>query len=175
MRKWRDPRIAVYNHAQHYNICDQAPTALESEMEPGTIIISSRHMDLLRRHASSAGGGAHESCALLFGTRNTVREVYLADNADENPGRRFAIPPEQLIEAYGAAERKGLEVIGIFHSHPASGAFPSETDVQFMRTNPVVWVIHSGTDGTTRAYVLDEDGVTPTGIAIVEAADDGSG
>lgn len=138
-------------------------------MQPDAITISTRHMRQLAEHA--AGAGPRESCALLFGRGSLVHEVYLADNADERPERRFTIPPDQLMEAYGTAERSGLEVVGIFHSHPSSEAFPSDTDVQFMRTNPVVWVIRSGVSGRTKAYVLGKDGVTPTSIAINEAAD----
>ena len=36
-----------------------------------------------------------------------------------------------------------IEVIGIFHSHPNSDAFPSKTDKKFMQSNPVVWIIYS--------------------------------
>jgi Predicted metal-dependent protease of the PAD1/JAB1 superfamily len=37
-----------------------------------------------------------------------------------------------------------MDVIGIFHSHPNSDAYPSNTDKKFMQSNPVVWIIYSG-------------------------------
>jgi len=52
-----------------------------------------------------------------------------------------------------------MEVIGIFHSHPNSDAFPSSTDKKFMRSNPVAWVIYSGINKNFRAHVLESDSV----------------
>jgi len=50
-----------------------------------------------------------------------------------------------------------MEVIGIFHSHPESEAYPSNTDRKFMQSNPVVWVIYSGINKNFRAYVLESE------------------
>ncbi|RNJ76829.1 MAG: M67 family peptidase [Nitrosopumilus sp. B06] len=94
-----------------------------------------------------------ESCAVLLGTDWRVSEVIFAENAAESK-TSFAIPDEQLISIYETAEKKGTDVIGIFHSHPASEAYPSETDTRFMHINPVVWVIYSGRDHMSRAFVL---------------------
>ena len=53
--------------------------------------------------------------------------------------------------------REKMEVVGIFHSHPNSEAYPSNTDKKFMYSNPVVWVIYSGTSNDFKAYVLESD------------------
>ena len=50
-----------------------------------------------------------------------------------------------------------MEVVGIFHSHPNSEAYPSGTDKKFMNSNPVVWVIYSGISNDFKAYVLESD------------------
>src|SRR4030065_821329 len=88
----------------------------------------------------------NESCALLFGKKENdkliVREVFLAENVEESPVN-FTISNEQLILGYKEAEEKGLEGIGIFHSHPSSDPYPSATDKKFMEINPVAWVIFS--------------------------------
>ena len=57
------------------------------------------------------------------------------------------------------AEQKKMDVIGIFHSHPNSDAFPSSTDKKFMESNPVVWVIYSGINKNFRAHILESDSV----------------
>jgi len=48
-------------------------------------------------------------------------------------------------------------VIGIFHSHPNSDAYPSNTDEKFMKSNPVVWIIYSGINKDFKAYFLESD------------------
>jgi proteasome lid subunit RPN8/RPN11 len=62
-----------------------------------------------------------------------------------------------LIEGYKIAEDKKMDVIGIFHSHPNSDAFPSNTDKKFMQSNPVVWIIYSGINKNFRAFILESD------------------
>ena len=99
-----------------------------------------------------------ESCALLFGKDNQVLDIFLTENIDESPVN-FTISNEQLIEGYNIAEKKKMDVIGIFHSHPNSDAFPSNTDKKFMQSNPVVWVIYSGIDKNFRAFVLESDSI----------------
>ena len=98
----------------------------------------------------------NEACAILFGKENEVQDIYLAENIDESP-INFTISNEQLLEAYRIAEDKKIEVIGIFHSHPNSDAFPSKTDKKFMQSNPVVWIIYSGINKNFKAYVLESD------------------
>jgi len=99
-----------------------------------------------------------ESCALLFGKDNQVLDIFLTENIEES-SVNFTISNEQLIEGYKIAEEKKMEVIGIFHSHPNSDAFPSNTDKKFMQSNPVVWIIYSGINKNFRAFVLESDSV----------------
>lgn len=120
------------------------------------ISISRKHMAELAGHAERAG--ALESCALLLGAEGAVRDILFADNVDPRPEQSFSIAPDRLLGAYRAAEERGLEVVGIFHSHPTSGAAPSDTDMRFMRTNPVVWVIYSGQTKEFSAHVAPEGG-----------------
>lgn len=98
----------------------------------------------------------NESCAILFGKNDTVSDLFLTENIEESPVN-FTISNEQLIEGYRMAEEKSLDVVGIFHSHPDSDAFPSNTDKKFMQSNPVVWVIYSGINKNFRAFILESD------------------
>ena len=98
----------------------------------------------------------NESCAILFGKNNQVLDIFLTENIEESP-INFTISNEQLIEGYKMAENKKMEIIGIFHSHPNSDAFPSNTDKKFMQSNPVVWIIYSGINKNFRAFVLESE------------------
>ena len=140
------------------------------------ISISREHMAELAKHAQRAG--AHESCALLLGAKGAVKDIFFADNVDPRPEQFFSMAPDQLLGAYRAAEGRGLEVIGIFHSHPASGAAPSDTDMRFMRTNPVVWVIYSGQTEEFLAHVTPEgggDGAETVTVVVAGGAAAGAG
>ncbi|MFM7861508.1 MAG: M67 family metallopeptidase [Candidatus Nitrosotenuis sp.] len=123
-----------------------------------TIILNQFQKQILIDHAKK--GAPAESCALLFGKEesniSTVREIFLTKNTD-NSSINFTISNEELLRGYQEAETKGLDVIGIFHSHPHSEAKPSSTDKKFMMLNPVVWVIFSNVHNQLNAFVLESE------------------
>ena len=123
-----------------------------------SIIISEDQSKLLIKHASEAN--PNESCAILFGNiengKRIVKDIFLAENIDESP-INFTIANEEILKAYKIAEEKKLDVIGIFHSHPNSEAYPSATDKEFMHTNPVVWIISSGESNNLKAFMLEQE------------------
>ena len=102
----------------------------------------------------------NESCALLFGKKEnekiTVNEVFLTENIEKSPVN-FTISADQRLEADKIERESNLKIISIFHSHPDSEAYPSNTDKKFMELNPVVWIIFSGISKEFKAYVLEKE------------------
>jgi proteasome lid subunit RPN8/RPN11 len=120
-----------------------------------TISLTAVQITQLTRHAKDAL--PNESCAILLGDNETVVKILPMRNVDESPVT-FSIDPTELIHAYDLAERKGMQVIAIFHSHPAKPS-PSSTDIKFMQINPVVWVIYSTTESQLKAFVYDDNDI----------------
>lgn len=120
------------------------------------IILTKDHRQILSKEAINKK--PNESCALLFGKKVNdkiiINEIYLTENIEKSP-INFTISNEQLIQGYKIAEDKGLEVIGIFHSHPNSEPYPSETDKKFMKINPVTWIIFSLETNEFKAYLYE--------------------
>jgi proteasome lid subunit RPN8/RPN11 len=103
----------------------------------------------------------NESCAFLLGSGGEsevkVKEVMPMQNADRSRVS-FTMSPDETLRAYHLAEEKGLQVAGIFHSHPSQPS-PSSTDARFMEVNPMVWVIYSTTVNRFGAWIFEEDGI----------------
>ena len=118
------------------------------------IILSKSNKKILSEYSENQK--PNESCAILFGEDNKVSDLFLTENIEQSP-INFTISNEQLIEGYKIAEEKKMDVVGIFHSHPDSDAYPSNTDKKFMQSNPVVWIIYSGINKNFRAYILESD------------------
>jgi len=114
------------------------------------------HLDKKILSEHSENQKPNESCAILFGKKDQILDLFLTENIEESP-INFTISNEQLIDGYKIAEEKELDVIGIFHSHPNSDAFPSNTDKKFMQSNPVVWIIYSGINKNFKAFILESD------------------
>ena len=152
--------IPQHRHAETV-VADPPCSAKQIRVDDGKIAILENH---------AMGGMPNESCAMLFGDVDggtvTVSDVLLTENVRKSPGI-FSISGEQLLQAHDMSQEIGREIVGIFHSHPVSTAYPSVTDVEFMCINPVVWLIYSGKYMNFRAYVLN-DGVKE--IAVNETA-----
>ena len=128
------------------------------------ILLNQKQVDTLMQHSEKAG--VTESCAMLFGIHSNqqwnVKEVFLTRNSYGNntgngsPETNFIIAPEQLLEGYQLAEKKQLELVGIFHSHPNSVASPSNTDKKYMKVNgDIPWIIFSGLNTDLKAFMLE--------------------
>ena len=71
----------------------------------------------------------NEGCGLLLGTlEGMVSEVLPSPNVAES-AKLYEIDSRVLLRAYRRSEEMGLSVIGVFHSHTHSEAYPSPTDV----------------------------------------------
>ena len=124
------------------------------------ILLNQKQVDALIQHSEKAG--LSESCAMLLGTHNdqqwNVKEVFLTRNAHADSKTSFIINPEELLQGHQLSEKKQLELVGIFHSHPDSAAAPSNFDKKFMKINgDVPWIIFSGINMDLRAFILEGD------------------
>lgn len=92
----------------------------------------------LRRILEQAKGGLPlEICGLLAGSQSTsvdhcritrVHEIYPVANEESDPAHYRMNPLQQLnVEKQICAQ--GIEIVGIYHSHPDGAAYPSRTDV----------------------------------------------
>ncbi len=71
-----------------------------------------------------------EGCGLLLGTINgVVAEVVPSANVAAS-AKVYEVDPKVLLRTFRRADDEGLEVIGVFHSHTHSPAYPSPTDVR---------------------------------------------
>ncbi len=75
-------------------------------------------------------GLPNEACGLLAGrpTTGTVEVFYPCRNVAES-SRVYTIDPKEHLRADRDAESRGLELIGVMHSHTHTEAYPSPTDV----------------------------------------------
>lgn len=70
-----------------------------------------------------------EGCGLLLGTtEDVVTDVVASDNVAQS-AKRYEIDSRVLLRATRSADDEGMSVLGVFHSHTHSEAYPSATDV----------------------------------------------
>jgi [CysO sulfur-carrier protein]-S-L-cysteine hydrolase len=76
-------------------------------------------------------GLPEEACGLLASVPGEaeVRETYPCRNAAES-ARLYEVDPHDHLRADRDAESKGLQIVGVYHSHTHTDAYPSPTDVE---------------------------------------------
>ena len=114
-----------------------------------------------------------ECCGLMMGKVKEdvfyVEKVVPADNIHKS-GVSFEADAEFVYRAINEAEAKGLELIGIYHSHPNMHAYISARDAEIIKLWPnVAWLVL----GVARekiiekkAFVLSEGKVVGLELAI---------
>jgi proteasome lid subunit RPN8/RPN11 len=92
-----------------------------------------------------------------------------AGNLADSP-TRFLIDPRDHIEARRRARRRGLEVVGFYHSHPHSPPRPSSTDVAESTYTEAVQLIVSlqGAIATTGLFQIAGGSVTQLALVPVD-------
>lgn len=92
----------------------------------------------------------YEGCGLLLGRQvnggnghvdNVVSSLFPAANSwavEDEKRERFLISPDDMLQAELAAASQGLDIVGIFHSHPDHPPIASPRDVAW-----AAWPGHS--------------------------------
>lgn len=91
-----------------------------------------------------------EACGLLAGKNDRVEKVITVANQAKSPAR-FVMDPYEQLDAFQWIESHGLELVGIFHSHPTGPETASPTDIA-EAAYEVVYVIVSPHDGYWKAH-----------------------
>ena len=110
------------------------------------LTIHKHHYNEMLQHV--AAQAPLEACGLLAGKQAEVEEVILVRNQAQSP-TRFVMDPYEQLEAFEWIDAHGLELIGIFHSHPAGPETVSTTDTR-EAAYEVVHLIWSRLDGLWR-------------------------
>lgn len=84
-------------------------------------------LGLLLDHARREPG--IECCGLLAGRAGTITRAIPAPNAANEPAQTYEIATKEIVRLMREIRAEGLELLGIYHSHPNGKGEPSETDI----------------------------------------------
>jgi len=91
------------------------------------MLLPKRYADEIVKHARAEV--PNECCGLLAGKNGTVLEVFRCESTEKSPYRYYLDPKDQ-IRIMREMDRKGWDLVGIYHSHTHTEAYPSKTDVE---------------------------------------------
>ena len=109
-----------------------------------------------------------EACGLVAGKNDQVGRVIPIRNQAQSP-ERFVMDPYEQLQAFAWIETNGLELLGIFHSHPTGPETASQTDIA-EAAYEVVQLIWSRTRGSWQAcgFWIENGTATEVVLQIVD-------
>ena len=122
--------------------------------------------DILRQiHAHGESAYPDEGAGLLLGTADGDHKQVLVmmglSNAREQAARhnRYLLTPQDMLHGEQEAQRLGLDVLGVFHSHPDHPNRPSDFDREWAMPwySYVITSVQAGQAVESRSWRLEED------------------
>lgn len=122
--------------------------------------LSQAHHNALREHGEQTY--PHECCGILLGhvgsAANEVVELMRAGNTrTDSAHNRYHIAPQELIKAQREGRKRGLEIVGFYHSHPDHPAQWSSTDfaeAHWFGCSYVITAVAQGRAEVTNSFLL---------------------
>jgi [CysO sulfur-carrier protein]-S-L-cysteine hydrolase len=105
-----------------------------------TITMPDAVRDSIIAHAKEEA--PRECCGLLVGRASLVDECVRSPNLDANPNR-YEIDARLHVATNRRLRGTGRTVVGAYHSHPHSPAWPSASDVAESYYSEFIWMIVS--------------------------------
>ena len=118
-------------------------------------------VDVIRRHA--ADDLPNECCGLLIGGAHSIERAVRARNLRPSPDR-YLVDPADHCAALRTARASGLQVVGVYHSHPTGSLRPSPADRREASYPEFVYLIVSPRAAADAAANLAAYRLTPDGF-----------
>lgn len=103
-------------------------------------------------HEAAGNAAPLEACGLILGEKLqdgvAVTEVVITRNVTEgNPTLEFELDPAEHIRLLRDARERGIEILGVWHSHPVTAGRPSKRDMERSTERGWLWLISGCPDG----------------------------
>jgi [CysO sulfur-carrier protein]-S-L-cysteine hydrolase len=111
----------------------------------------------------------NECCGILAGVNGKAIKLYRTTNAEHSPFH-YTIEPQELLSIYEEIREKGWELLGIYHSHTHTEAYPSPADIEAALSESLYLIISlSDPDQPLiRGFHINEGKITEDELRIIE-------
>lgn len=128
--------------------------------EPFHVLLKSSALEQINEHGNA--GFPDEICGFLYGKDLEIREIThtqpVLNSKEGDQRRRFEISPLDYIQAERFALENGLDLLGVYHTHPNHPAIPSEHDL--VQAVPyfsyIILSVQNGIAAEIRSWRIDD-------------------
>ena len=125
---------------------------------------------LFSLQAHAQGEPDRERCGLLAGCEGVISRVLHAHNIAGEPAAQYEIAPAELFQRMREIRSAGLQLLGIYHSHPHGANEPSRTDIARAYYPDAAYFIISplpDAEKPVRAFSIHDGSVSELQISVV--------
>ncbi len=105
-----------------------------------------------------------ECCGLLVGRykndkEKDILEIYGVENRNKDRANdRYEIDPGDFYRVDKEASSKGMDILGVYHSHPDHPDRPSGVDreIASARYSYIIFSVNNGEDVTAKSWMFEE-------------------
>jgi [CysO sulfur-carrier protein]-S-L-cysteine hydrolase len=105
----------------------------------------------------------NECCGIISGKDGAATKLFRAKNSEASP-YRYNVDPNDLFRIFRETDANDWSFLAIYHSHTASEAYPSPTDVRLSKNWPDAFYIlvslKDRANPVVRAYRIEGETVT---------------
>ena len=134
-----------------------------------TVQLPQGFIDEMIAHAKE--DAPNECCGIIAGQNGRAAKLFRAKNAEASP-YRYNVEPKDLFRIFRECEENGWSFLAIYHSHTASEAYPSPTDVRLATWPEAYYVLVSLQDAdkpVVRAFRITNGAISEEEIVAAEA------
>lgn len=134
-------------------------------MRDSTISITDEVKAAIEKQALESS--PHECCGLLSGKDNLIVTIHPLRNTAHTPLTNYFASPEDMFKAMRRMREMRQEMLGIYHSHPRSKAYPSPTDVQMaFYPEAIYFIISLEPQIELRAFKINQSQIEEVKISV---------
>jgi proteasome lid subunit RPN8/RPN11 len=131
------------------------------------VTITGAVKERLEAHAIEAQPA--ECCGLLSGEDGVITDIHRLRNTAEKPETRYFASPEDLFTAMRRIREAGQRLLGVYHSHPRTQAYPSASDVEMaFYPEAIYFIVSLEPEVILRAFRIGASIIEDVEVAIVE-------
>ena len=132
------------------------------------MILNKEQLNQIIRHAKSEY--PKEVCGIIAGMGSKVEKIYKMNNTSNEPEICYFMDPTEQLKVIKEIRNLQLEMIGIYHSHTKTEAYPSKRDCElafYPEVNYVIISLQDFDNPEIHTYKIIEDKIEEQKIEII--------
>jgi len=110
-----------------------------------------------------------ECCGILGGKDKTVQKSFELRNTEESPVL-YSMSPQDQMKVFEEMEKESMKMVAIYHSHPHTIPFPSETDMKltfYPDVSSIIISLKEEENPVVKAFQIGKEAISVEEIEVV--------